>query len=97
MIDSFTEELANIDKAWDSIQLPDNIVGLDNMSLKTAQAIENSFNEINLGPAGVKAGEEYVNKINEMVAKLSEEDQTKALAQLATIDWSSWDAMDQAK
>jgi hypothetical protein len=36
MIDSFTKELANIDKAWDSIQLPDNIVGLDNMSLKVA-------------------------------------------------------------
>jgi hypothetical protein len=97
MIDSFTKELANIDKAWDSIQLPDNIAGLDNMSLKTAQAIENSFNEINLGPAGAKAGEDYVNGINKMVARLSEEDQTEAIAQLATIDWSSWDAMDQAK
>lgn len=97
MIDSFTKELANIDKAWDSIQLPDNIVGLDNMSLKTAQAIENSFNEINLGPAGAKAGEDYVNGINKMVAGLSEKDQTEAIAQLATIDWSSWDAMDQAK
>ena len=97
MIDAFTKELTNIDKAWDSIKLPDNIVGLDNMSLKTAQAIEHSINEINLGPAGVAAGEEYVKGINTMLSGLSEEDQTAALAQLANIDWSDWDAMDQAK
>ena len=97
MIDAFTKELTNIDKAWDSIKLPDNIVGLDNMSLKTAQAIEQSINEINLGPAGTAAGEEYVKGINTMLSGLSEEDQTAALAQLANIDWSDWDAMDQAK
>ena len=96
MIEAFTKELNNIDEAWDSIELPSELKGLDNMSLKTAQAFENTIKDLNLGPAGEKAGKEYISGINKLVAGLSEEDQTKALEQLSTIDWSSWDALEQA-
>jgi hypothetical protein len=39
-------------KAWDSIELPENLIGTGDMSLKTAQNFENALTNINLGPAG---------------------------------------------
>ena len=96
MIDAFTAELNNIDEAWNSIELPDNLNGLEGMSLKTAQAFENSLKEMNLGPAGEVAGETYVEGINKMMEGVDAEDQQAALSQLSTIDWSSWDALEQA-
>ena len=96
MIDAFTKELNNIDEAWDSIELPENLNGLEGMSLKTAQAFENALTEMNLGPAGEAAGEKYVEGINKMMEGVDAEDQQAALSQLSSIDWSSWDALEQA-
>ena len=96
MIEAFTNELNNIDKAWESIELPDNLIGVKDLSLKTAQAIENTINDLNLGPLGEEAGKKYVDGLNKMIEGLDPEKQQEALEQLSQIDWSDWDAMEQA-
>lgn len=96
MIDAFYEEAQNIETAWESIKLPDNLLGLDDLSLETAQALENAFNKMNIGPLGEKAGQEFTDGLNKMISELDAEEQQQALAALANIDWSSWDALEQA-
>ena len=96
MIDAFYEEAQNITTAWESIKLPDNLIGLDDLSLETAQALENAFNKMNIGPLGEKAGQEFTDGLNKMIGELDAEEQQQALAALANIDWSSWDALEQA-
>lgn len=83
--------------SWDSIEIPDAFadMGID-MSLKTAQALENTFKEINLGPAGADTAKKFSDTFTEALSGLNASDQQEALAQLMTIDWSDWDAMDQA-
>ena len=83
-------------KAWDSIELPENLIGTGDMSLKTAQNFENALTDINLGPAGEQAGKDFVDGINKMVEGLNTEDQQAALEELSNIDWSDWDALEQA-
>ena len=103
--EAFTSEIARVQNAWDGIDLDVmEKFGLDpkiigNMSLETAQAFENTIKNLNLGPAGEageKAGANYVKGINKMLEGLSTEDQTKALEKLITVDWSNWDALEQA-
>lgn len=96
MIDAFYEEAQNIETAWESIKLPDNLLGLDDLSLETAQALENAFDKMNIGPLGEKAGQEFTDGLNKMISELDAEEQQQALAALANIDWSSWDALEQA-
>lgn len=96
MINAFYEEAQNIETAWESIKLPDNLLGLDDLSLETAQALENALDKMNIGPLGEKAGQEFTDGLNKMIGGLDAEEQQQALAALANIDWSSWDALEQA-
>ena len=78
-----------------------NLEGLDssfieNMSLGTAKALQKQVEQINLGPMGEEAGKAYTEGLNKMVAGLDAEDQQAALSKLSEVDWSSWDAMEQA-
>jgi hypothetical protein len=97
MLQAYAEKLANADEAWDSIKIPDNFKFADDLSLGAAKALETQISKINLGPAGEAAGKQYVEKLNEMLSELDPEDQQAALEALTKIDWSDWDAMDQAK
>ena len=58
--------------------------------------IENTFKEINLGPAGADTAKKFSDTFTKALSGLNASDQQEALAQLMTIDWSDWDAMDQA-
>ena len=91
-----TQFNANLE-AWDKVSIPTAFddMGIE-MSLKTAQALESTFNEINLGPAGAETAEKFSTAFTEALSGLNAEDQQAALAELMTIDWSDWDAMDQA-
>lgn len=83
--------------AWDSIEIPSAFANMGaDMSLKTAQALENTFEEINLGPAGEATAQKFSDTFTGYLGKLNASDKQKALEQLMTIDWSDWDAMDQA-
>ena len=97
MLQAYAKRLANADEAWNSIKIPDNFKFADDLSLGAAKALETQISKINLGPAGEAAGKQYVEKLNEMLSELDPEDQQAALEALTKIDWSDWDAMDQAK
>jgi hypothetical protein len=97
MLQAYAEKLANADEAWNSIKIPDNFKFADDLSLGAAKALETQISKINLGPMGEAAGKQYVEKLNEMLGELDPEDQQAALEALTKIDWSDWDAMDQAK
>lgn len=70
---------------------------IDNFSLKTGQALEKQLTSLNLGPAGKESGKQFIDGINTMIADLDADKQQEALGRLMEIDWSSWDAMKQAK
>lgn len=69
---------------------------LGNLSVETAKNIQKTMEEINLGPLGEEGGKQYLEGLNTMVKDLDPKEQQEALAQLNNIDWSSWDAMEQA-
>lgn len=98
MKEAFVEEFNSTSGSWEDIKIPDNLLSsvADDMSLKTAQSLENTIKELNIGPAGEKAGEDFINGLNSMLKGVDAEDQQAAMDALMKIDWSSWDALDQA-
>lgn len=98
MKEAFVEEFNSTSGAWKDIEIPDNLLSsvADDMSLKTAQSLENTIKELNIGPAGEKAGEDFINGLNSMLKGVNIEDQQAAMGALMDIDWSSWDALKQA-
>ena len=105
--DAFEAEIGRINRLWKDLQ-PDidfmASAGLDEktvkgLSLETAQALSGALNDINLGPLGEAGGKEFVDGLNKMLEQgnLNTEEKQKALTQLANIDWSNWDAMEQAE
>ena len=97
MVEAFATKLSNADEAWGNINIPSEFKFADDMSLGIAQALEKQIEQMNLGPLGEKAGEDYVNALNSMLGELDTEDQQKALSALTAIDWSDWNAMEQAE
>lgn len=92
-----------------SIPFDELITGLDgagfasglteNLTAGSAKALTDALANINLGPAGEKAGEKFVEGFNKIAADLgdlSEEDQEAAMNALAGIDWTAYDALEQA-
>jgi hypothetical protein len=73
MIDAFYEEVSNANEVWNSMEIG-NLVGLEDLSLDTALAIDNAFKNISLGPQGKAAGEEFITGLNTMVKDLEAED-----------------------
>ena len=96
MMDAFAKQLNNADIAWDSIKIPDNFKFAEDMSLGTAKALESQMKKIELGPLGEASGQDYIDGLNKMLEGLDPEKQQEALEQLSQIDWSDWDAMEQA-
>ena len=97
MLQAFAEKLSKADEAWNSIEIPKNFAFAEDLSLGAAKALEDQVSKINLGPMGELAGQEYVEHLNKMLGELDPEDQQKALEELTKIDWSDWDAMEQAE
>ena len=98
MKEAFVEEFNSTSGSWEDIEIQDNLLSsvADDMSLKTAQSLENTIKELNFGPTGEKAGEDFINGLNSMLKGVNIEDQQAAMDALMNIDWSSWDALDQA-
>lgn len=95
MIDALYDQISNTNKAWESME----ITGLNSfktLSMESAIAIDDTFKRINLGPRGKAVGEEFVAGLNKMISNLDSEDQSAALEKLANVNWSSYDALEQA-
>lgn len=102
MISAFEEQQEKIQDAWNDISLPSNFdksmgAAADNMSLETAQKLEKAFEKMNLGPIGTKAGKLFTEQFGSEIAKIEDSDkQQEALSNLAEIDWSNYDAIEDA-
>lgn len=96
MIDAFYEKISDQAEAWETIDLPDNLLGIDGLMIKTASALDQIYKDLNIGPLGEKAGQEFTAGLNKMLEDVDAEKQSDALVALSTVDWSSWDALDQA-
>jgi hypothetical protein len=95
-IDTFNTKLAGMESAWNTIELPADLLGTDELSFTAAKALHNVFYDINIGPLGERAGKQFTEGLNKMLEGVKAEDQTAALKALTDVDWSSWDALDQA-
>lgn len=97
MAEAFKDEYNRTMTAWNDIKLPG---GLDEwsekLSLEAAQKLENITENLNLGPLGDSAGDAFAEGLNQMLEGVDADQQTAALSQLMSIDWSSWDALSQA-
>ena len=96
MIKAFHEKLSNMNEEWEKIDLPSGLIGVDKLSLEASQKLQATFDKMNIGPMGKKAGRIFKEGMNEMLRDLSSDDQVAALEQLGSINWSDWDAMEQA-
>lgn len=96
MIDAFYEKLNSMNEAWESIELPDDLFGVKGLELATASKLNDIFKNINLGPQGEKAGQAFKDGLNKMLEDVDPEKQTEALTALSSVDWTSWDALNQA-
>lgn len=95
-INAFNTKLTDMESAWDTIELPADLLGTDELSFTAAKALHDIFYDIDIGPLGERAGEQFTEGLNKMLQGVKAEDQTAALNALANVDWSSWDALDQA-
>jgi hypothetical protein len=93
-IDAFNTKLTDMKSAWDTIELPEDLLGTEKLSFNAAKALHDAFYGIKIGPLGEKAGKEFTEGLNKMIEGLSDDEQASALNQLANVDWSSWDALD---
>lgn len=98
MIDDFYKQIDAAQSNWSSLTIREaDLFGLEELSNKQATELDKAFKKVSLGATGEYAGQQFIDGLNSMIEGLDEEDAHKALAQLADVDWSSWDAMEQAK
>jgi hypothetical protein len=93
LIDAFNSSLADADTALGEVDIPGMSESLSkNMTIATAKKMQDIIGNINAGPLGEQAGQEFMDGLDTMLSGLSDKDKEKALSQLANIDWSAYDA-----
>lgn len=98
LIDAFNSSLADADTALGEVDIPGMSESLSkNMTIATAKKMQDIIGNINAGPLGEQAGQEFMDGLDTMLSGLSNKDKEKALSQLANIDWSAYDAGAQAR
>lgn len=71
---------------------------VNSMSLSDTATLSNYIEKLSLGPAGEYAGVQFVEGLNKMIAGIDPEKQQEAFSKLLTsVDWTSYDAFDQAQ
>jgi hypothetical protein len=60
-------------KAWDTVELPENLLGTEKLSIETSTKLTDLFKNINLGPAGKEAGKTLTDGFNTILTELDPE------------------------
>ena len=94
MAKALQEEAEKTEKAWENIDLPDDLKNVAELSLEAAQAVEKDINTISSGPNGENNAQAYTDFINEVTSQMGDADAEKFMNQIGNIDWSDWYAMD---
>lgn len=95
-VDKFYNELTGAFDSVEAFDLPKSLISVDSLNFETAKKVSDVLSTIEAGPMGEKVGTQFVNGINDMIEGLDSEQQSAALNKLMEIDWTSWDAMEQA-
>lgn len=90
--DALQSSIDDFNNDWKSVELPDDLLGIDNLSLSTAKKLTEIFKDVKFGALGEEGGEKFVSGLNKILDGLDTEDQTKVLNALSDVDWSAWDA-----
>ena len=99
-IDSFNEALKNADANWKELLkgLPEAIqemAGSNTASAETLTNLRDTYNSAEQVAEG--NGQQVMENINSVVSTMDVADQAAALEALSNVDWSNWDAIEQAK
>ena len=97
MVEAFEEKQDEIKDEWEKITIPESsLSSINDLSLEAAKNIQKNFDQISLGPAGEEAGQAYLDGLNKMTKDLNLEDQQAAMDELGKINWTDYDAIEQA-
>jgi hypothetical protein len=66
-ITAFNADLEGMESAWDTIELPADLLGIDELSFTAAKALHDVFYDINIGPLGERAGKQFTEGLNKML------------------------------
>ena len=82
---------------WETIELPDTLVNTDSLSFSASQAFETIYEGLEKGLEDKEGIDPLTNVLNGFdFTHLDTSEQTAVWDQLANIDWSNWDAVEQA-
>ena len=82
---------------WEDIELPDDLINTDSLSFSAAQAFETIYEGLEKGledKEGLDPLTKVLNSFN--LEGLTSAEQTAVWDQLANLNWSNWDAAEQA-
>lgn len=96
--EEFAKVLANnlsIKEGWDNAISNLDTKGIDiaisELSYAAAKGLSDTFDKLELGIYGEKAGESFVTGLNTVLANVDPEDKIAVIENLADIDWENWD------
>lgn len=93
-VDAFTEEAQNINKAWQNIKIPEGLQDGNLLGLGAAKQLQETFEMIKTN-VGSNSAADFINQINDALSDLDPETKAEALNRIASIDFTSSDAMSQ--
>lgn len=79
---------------WDEITIPEGINNSGKLSMRAAKNIQSTYNQASI--EGSQFGKDYIEGINYMMEQVPEDKMTSVFDAISEIDWSSWDAGEQA-
>ena len=99
LVIAFNAALKNGSSMWDDIDLPQTLNDAvnKNITISTAQQVENLIDVINAGPLGEQAGAEFANGLATMLKNVDAKDYDEAMSKIMAIDWTQYDAGEQIK
>jgi TP901 family phage tail tape measure protein len=94
--DALKEGVDEAQIGWDEVDLSGwNITGTEELGLNASKKLQEMLESASQG-AMAEGGEKMAEFFNKIMSGQTEEDAGKILSALTDIDWSSWDATDQA-
>lgn len=93
MVTAIYNKMNDAKEAWESIETPEGLKGLENIDLDLAQQIEKTYDVI--GKRSSENEKIFTEGINNILSlkELTEEEQQSIMSELMSIDWTNWNAI----
>ena len=98
MMNAFNTALSNADTAFKNINVDGLAAELNkNLTVATSKKFKNLIEDIEAGPMGEEAANQFISGMNTMLSGMDAKDQKEAMEKIANIDWSAYDAGKEVK